>query len=90
MTRLCLKRALELSPVRFGCPPTTTKDIELLNWERGRCGATEFEAGLELATHLLTGMLSLPVIQQEVQQIRNHHYLGCQHVQPPRFPVTFS
>jgi len=29
--------------------------------------------------------LSLPVIQQEVQQIRNHHYLGCDHVQPPSF-----
>jgi len=28
----------------------------------------EFEAGLELATHLLTGMGLSPVIQQEVQQ----------------------
>jgi len=51
----------------------------------------EFEASLELATHL-TGMgLSLPVIQQEVQQIRNHHYLELRPTRTAsQVSVTFS
>ena len=77
-TRLCLLRALELSPeLDLVVRANHDKDIELLY----QLGATEvvqpeFEASLELATHLLTGMgLSPQEIQQQVQQIRNHHYL---------------
>jgi CPA2 family monovalent cation:H+ antiporter-2 len=77
-TRLCLKRALELTPdldvvVRAG----QDKDIELLY----QLGAREvvqpdFEASLELSSHLLTNIgIPLPIIQREVQQIRSSHYL---------------
>ena len=76
--RLCLKRALELSPeLDSVVHAKQNKDIELLY----QLGAREvvqpqFEASLELATHLLTCMgVSLSSIQQEVQQIRSHHYL---------------
>jgi monovalent cation:H+ antiporter-2, CPA2 family len=77
-TRLCLKRALEITPdldvvVRAG----QDKDIELLY----QLGAREvvqpdFEASLELSSHLLAGIgIPLPIIQREVQQIRSSHYL---------------
>ncbi len=76
--RLCLKRALELSPeLDSVVHAKQDKDIELLY----QLGAREvvqpqFEASLELATHLLTCMgVSLSSIQQEIQQIRSHHYL---------------
>jgi CPA2 family monovalent cation:H+ antiporter-2 len=53
------------------------KDIELLYQLGAReVVQPEFEASLQLATHLLIGMgLSVPAVQQEVQQIRSHHYL---------------
>ncbi|MCD8487101.1 cation:proton antiporter [Kamptonema cortianum] len=77
-TRLCLKRALELSPdLDIVALASQDRDIELLY----QLGAREvvqpkFEASLELATHLLTGMgFPLPVLQRQVQQIRNRHYL---------------
>lgn len=76
-TRLCLKRSLELTPeLDVVVYATQDKDIELLY----QLGAREvvqpdFEASLELSAHLLTELgLPLPVIQREVQQIRNSHY----------------
>ena len=77
-TRLCLKRALELAPSLDSVVCANhDKDMELLYQLGAReVVQPEFEASLELATHLLTGMgLALPVIQQEMQQIRGHHYL---------------
>ncbi|MGL5083831.1 MAG: cation:proton antiporter [Microcoleaceae cyanobacterium] len=84
-TRLCLKRALEFSP---GLDVTAIayrdKDIELLY----QLGAKEvvqpqFEASLELSTHLLLRMgLPLAQIQTQVQQIRNSHYLELRPEQP--------
>ena len=77
-TRLCLKRALELAPDLDAIVRAhQDKDIEILYqlgaWEVVQ---PEFEASLELATHLLVGLgRSLNSIQQEVQQIRNSHYL---------------
>lgn len=76
--RLCLKRALELSPeLDLVVRANQDKDIELLYQLGAReVVQPEFEASLELATHLLTGMgVALSSIQEEVQQIRNHHYL---------------
>jgi monovalent cation:H+ antiporter-2, CPA2 family len=76
-TRLCLKRSLELMPdLDIVVRANLDKDIELLY----QLGAREvvqpkFEASLELSSHLLTGLgLPLPVIQREVQQIRNSRY----------------
>ena len=77
-SRLCLKRALELSPqLDVVVRANKDKDIELL-YQLGAKEVVqpEFEASLELANHLLTGMgLSPLTIQAEMQQIRNHHYL---------------
>jgi monovalent cation:H+ antiporter-2, CPA2 family len=76
-TRLCLKRSLELAPdLDIVVRANLDKDIELLY----QLGAREvvqpkFEASLELSAHLLTDLgLPLPVIQREVQQIRNSRY----------------
>ena len=77
-TRLCLKRALELSPnLDLVVSANQDKDIELLYHLGAReVVQPEFEVSLELATHLLTGMgLSLPSVQKEMRQIRSHHYL---------------
>jgi len=77
-TRLCLKRALELAPDLDAIVRAhQDKDIELLYqlgaWEVVQ---PEFEASLELATHLLLGMgQSLVNIQQDVQHIRSSHYM---------------
>ncbi len=77
-TRLCLKRALELSPdLDIVALANQNDDIELL-YQLGARGVVqpEFEASLELATHLLTNLgFPLPVLQQEVQNIRESHYL---------------
>lgn len=84
-TRLCLKRALELSPdLDLVVRANQDKDIELLYQLGAReVVQPEFEASLELATHLLTGMgLSLPSVQQQVQQIRSHHYLELRPTKP--------
>ncbi len=84
-TRLCLKRALELAPdLDSVVCANHDKDMELLYQLGAReVVQPEFEASLELATHLLTGMgLALPVIQQEMQQIRGHHYLELRPEQP--------
>jgi monovalent cation:H+ antiporter-2, CPA2 family len=76
-TRLCLKRALELAPdLDIVVRATKERDIELLY----QLGAKEvvqpqFEASLEISSHLLTRIgLPLPVIQREAQQIRSSRY----------------
>lgn len=84
-TRLCLKRALELTPdLDVVVRANQDKDIELLYQLGAReVVQSEFEASLELASHLLTGIgLPLPVIQREVQQIRNSHYSGLRSERP--------
>ncbi|HEY9822090.1 MAG TPA: cation:proton antiporter [Candidatus Sericytochromatia bacterium] len=84
-TRLCLKRALELNPdLDIVVRATTERDIELLY----QLGAKEvvqpdFEASLELANHLLSGMgLPMWTIQREMQEIRSSHYLDLRPEQP--------
>jgi CPA2 family monovalent cation:H+ antiporter-2 len=78
-TRLCLKRALELRPeLDLVVRATQDKNIEVLYQLGAReVVQPEFEASLEMATYLLTGLglLSLAVVQREMQQIRNDHYL---------------
>ncbi|AFY36301.1 cation:proton antiporter [Calothrix sp. PCC 7507] len=78
-TRLCLKRALELCPeLDLVVRATQDKDIEMLYQLGAReVVQPEFEASLEMATYLLTDVgLSPAVIQREMQQIRNDHYLA--------------
>ncbi|AFZ30237.1 Kef-type potassium/proton antiporter, CPA2 family [Gloeocapsa sp. PCC 7428] len=89
-TRLCLKRALELSPeLDTVVCANKDQDIELLYQLGAReVVQPEFEASIELSTHLLAGVgLALPVIQQEMQQIRSHHYLE---LRPARSPAQVS
>ncbi len=84
-TRLCLKRALEFAPdLDVVVQANQDKDIELLYqlgaWEVVQ---PEFEASLELSTHLLAGMgLSATTIQPEMQQIRNSHYRNLRPKRP--------
>ncbi|WGV27528.1 cation:proton antiporter [Halotia branconii] len=76
--RLCLKRALELHPeLDLVVRATQDKNIEVLYQLGAReVVQPEFEASIEMATYLLTGLgLSPAVVQQEMQQIRNDHYL---------------
>jgi len=84
-TRLCLKRALELAP-NLDSVVCANQDNEMeLLYQLGAREVVqpEFEASLELATHLLVGMGLLPqVIQQEMQEIRSHHYLELRPEQP--------
>lgn len=76
-TRLCLRRALELAPeLDVVVRAHQDQEIELL-YQLGACEVVqpEFEASLELSTHLLLGMgLPLGTVHQEVQQIRSSHY----------------
>jgi CPA2 family monovalent cation:H+ antiporter-2 len=84
-TRLSLKRSLELSPdLDVVVRANQDKDIELLYQLGAReVVQPEFEASLELASHLLTGIgFPLPVIQREVQQIRNSRYLDLRTERP--------
>jgi len=84
-TRLCVKRALELTPdLDIAVRANQDKDIELL-YQLGvrEVVQPEFEASLELSSHLLTSLgLPLPVIQREVQQIRNTHYQSLRSERP--------
>lgn len=84
-TRLCVKRALELAPdLDVVVRANLDKDIELL-YQLGvrEVVQPEFEASLELSSHLLTGLgLPLPVIQREVQQIRNTRYQDLRSERP--------
>ncbi|HEY9658656.1 MAG TPA: cation:proton antiporter, partial [Allocoleopsis sp.] len=76
-TRLCLKRSLELAPdLDVVVRATQEKDLELLYQLGAReVVQPEFEASLELSSHLLTGLgVPLPIIQREVQIIRNSRY----------------
>ncbi len=77
-TRLCLKRSLEFSPdLDVTVMAYRYQDIELF-YQLGAKEVVqpEFEASLELSTHLLVSTgLSLTKIQQETQEIRNSHYL---------------
>jgi CPA2 family monovalent cation:H+ antiporter-2 len=75
--RLCLKRSLVLNPeLDLVVRANSEKDIEPLY----QMGATEvvqpeFEASLELSTHLFSGLgFPLAAIQQNIQQIRDSHY----------------
>ncbi|NET73424.1 MAG: sodium:calcium exchanger [Sphaerospermopsis sp. SIO1G2] len=76
--RLCLKRALELSPeLDLVVRATQNKNIEVL-YQLGAKEVVqpEFEASLEMATHLLTGLGLYPeLIQLKMQKIRQDHYL---------------
>lgn len=84
-SRLCLKRALELAPeLDVVVRAQQDKEIELL-YQLGAKEVVqpEFEASLELSAHLLAGMgLPLAVIQREVGQIRNSHYLDFRPEKP--------
>lgn len=84
-TRLCVKRSLEVAPdLDIVVRANQDKDIELL-YQLGvrEVVQPEFEASLELSSHLLTGLgLPLPVIQREVQQIRNTRYQGLRSERP--------
>ena len=76
--RLCLKRSLEVCPeLDTVVRATQDKNIELL-YQLGAKEVVqpEFEASLEMATHLLIGVGLLPeMVQQKMQQIRQDHYL---------------
>ncbi|MBD2342782.1 cation:proton antiporter domain-containing protein [Anabaena subtropica] len=77
-TRLCVKRALELCPeLDLVVRATQDKNIELLYQLGAReVVQPEFEASIEMATHLLTDIgWTSSVLQQEMQQIRSDHYL---------------
>ncbi len=84
-TRLCLKRSLELNPdLDIVVRANKDRDIELL-YQLGAKEVVqpEFEASLELANHLLSGMgLSGMIIQREMQEIRSSHYLDLRPEQP--------
>ncbi|MBA4444620.1 NAD-binding protein, partial [Cylindrospermopsis raciborskii CS-506_C] len=76
--RLCLKRALELSPeLDLVVRATQDKNIEVL-YQLGAKEVVqpEFEASLEMASHLLMDVgLGKELIEQKMQQIRQDHYL---------------
>ncbi|HEY9864664.1 MAG TPA: cation:proton antiporter [Candidatus Obscuribacterales bacterium] len=76
-TRLCLRRSLEFSPnLDVIVIADRDKDIELL-YQLGAKEVVqpEFEASLELSTHVLTKMgLGGDKIQQEMQKIRQGQY----------------
>ncbi len=85
-TRLCLKRSLELNPdLDIVVRANKDRDIELLYQLGAReVVQPEFEASLELATHLMSGIgLSNWVIQREMEQIRSSHYLDLRPEQLP-------
>jgi CPA2 family monovalent cation:H+ antiporter-2 len=77
-TRLALKRSLELAPdLDIVVQANHNRDIELL-YQLGAKEVVqpEFEASLEMATHVLTGLgVPIAVIDREVEQIRSTHYL---------------
>ncbi|AKG20533.1 cation:proton antiporter domain-containing protein [Calothrix sp. 336/3] len=77
-TRLCLKRALELYPeLDIVVRANHDKNIELFYQLGAReVVQPEFEASLEMVTHILTDVgVSSMVVQREMQEIRNRHYL---------------
>ncbi|ACK65122.1 sodium/hydrogen exchanger [Rippkaea orientalis PCC 8801] len=77
-SRLCLKRSLKLNPeLDLVVRANHNEDIELL-YQLGAKEVVqpEFEASLELVTHLCVG-LGLPLfeVQEDIRQIRDSHYL---------------
>ncbi|MBD2611266.1 cation:proton antiporter [Nostoc punctiforme FACHB-252] len=89
-TRLCLKRALELSPeLDLVVRATHNRDIEVLYQLGAReVVQPEFEASLEMVTYLLTGLgFSQTLVQREMQQIRKDHYLD---LRPERSPTEVA
>jgi monovalent cation:H+ antiporter-2, CPA2 family len=78
-TRLCLKHALEISPeLDIVVRANQYQDIELLYQLGGsEVVQPEFEASLEMASHLLV-KIGLPTIQiqRQVKTIRNSHYMN--------------
>ncbi|ELS00002.1 cation:proton antiporter [Gloeocapsa sp. PCC 73106] len=76
-TRLCLKRSLQLNPeLDLVVRANEEKDIELL-YQLGAKEVVqpEFEASIELSSHLFTGLgIPLLSVQENMQQIRNSHY----------------
>ena len=84
--RLTLKRALELSPeIDIVVRANHNKNIEVLYQLGAReVVQPEFEASLEMATYILTDVGFSPVVvQQEMQQIRNRHYLDLRPEESP-------
>lgn len=82
-TRLCLKRALELSPnLDVVVRATNDKGIEVLYQLGAReVVQPEFEASLEMVAYILTEVgLSPAVVQREIKEIRNSHYLDLRPV----------
>ena len=77
-TRLCLKHALEISPkLDIVVRANQYKDIELLYQLGGsEVVQPEFEASLEMASHLLV-KIGLPTaqIQRQVKAVRNSQYM---------------
>jgi len=89
-TRLSIKRALELAPgLDIVVRANHNRDIELLYQLGAReVVQPEFEASLEMVTHVLTRMgLAKLVIEREVQQIRSSHYLD---LRPERSPTEIA
>lgn len=77
-TRLCLKHALEISPeLDIVVRANQYQDIELLYQLGGsEVVQPEFEASLEMASHLLVKIgLTAVQIQRQVTTIRNSHYM---------------
>lgn len=77
-TRLCLKRALELAPdLDVVVRANQFQDIEMLYQLGGKeVVQPEFEASLEMASHLLNRLgLSEGAVRKELSQIRDSHYL---------------
>jgi monovalent cation:H+ antiporter-2, CPA2 family len=82
-TRLCLKRALELSPnLDVLVRATNDKSIEVLYQLGAReVVQPEFEASLEMVSYILTNLgFSPAVVQREIKEIRNRHYLDLRPV----------
>ena len=84
--RLVLKRSLDINPeLEVVVRSHHDRDIEMLY----QLGATlvvqpEFEASLEVASHVLTSIgVPRPLIWQEMSQIRNSHYLD---LRPAKLP----
>ncbi|MDJ0677998.1 MAG: cation:proton antiporter [Calothrix sp. MO_167.B42] len=84
--RLTLKRALELSPeIDIVVRANQNKNIEVLYQLGAReVVQPEFEASIEMTTYILTDVGFSPlVVQQEMQQIRNRHYLDLKPEESP-------
>ncbi|MBO3459380.1 cation:proton antiporter [Aetokthonos hydrillicola] len=85
-TRVCLKRALELFPdLNVVVRAERNRHIESLYQLGAReVVQPEFEASLEMTTYILTDLgLSREVVQREMQQIRDRHYLDLRPEQSP-------